>query len=131
MHGAGVLGTRRRSLDYRWRRFREVFRRIGFERGEAMLAAEVVRRSAMFERPRGGLRIHYHAADRVCMLCIRGRLVRVTATRMPAVVVSVVVGIHLCLGPCRGQDLAGSKTRKYRSEEHTSELQSHSDLVCR
>src|SRR5260221_6422555 len=27
--------------------------------------------------------------------------------------------------------LAGAKRRKNRSEEHTAELQSHSDLVCR
>src|SRR5260221_10184132 len=29
------------------------------------------------------------------------------------------------------QDVAGSGQRVVRSEEHTSELQSHSDLVCR
>src|SRR5260221_5378477 len=43
-----------------------------------------------------------------------------------------------CAGNGRGPDSAenlpladGASTRKMRSEEHTSELQSHSDLVCR
>src|SRR5436190_7505357 len=33
--------------------------------------------------------------------------------------------------PSPGETLAGRRGRRGRSEEHTSELQSHSDLVCR
>src|SRR5260221_12781664 len=34
-------------------------------------------------------------------------------------------------GPRRNRAPSGRATRAWRSEEHTSELQSHSDLVCR
>src|SRR5918998_1969525 len=36
-----------------------------------------------------------------------------------------------CPGCCSASGRARSSRRRTRSEEHTSELQSHSDLVCR
>src|SRR5260221_7753486 len=33
--------------------------------------------------------------------------------------------------PCAGSPASAGAPRRQRSEEHTSELQSHSDLVCR
>src|SRR5260221_6839741 len=39
--------------------------------------------------------------------------------------------LHLAGRPLRGADAQQPARRWCRSEEHTSELQSHSDLVCR
>src|SRR5438132_14287459 len=38
---------------------------------------------------------------------------------------------HLHLEFCRQDEGGSGPHREFRSEEHTSELQSHSDLVCR
>src|SRR5947207_3417525 len=38
---------------------------------------------------------------------------------------------HFPLLSGQGETERGTKIQRYRSEEHTSELQSHSDLVCR
>src|SRR5260221_11637695 len=46
----------------------------------------------------------------------------------PAVLITLVVGFGI--GIKRNKD-SGKNRRQARSEEHTSELQSHSDLVCR
>src|SRR5437588_2506920 len=40
-------------------------------------------------------------------------------------------GTASCRSACRSTRRRGSGTWRGRSEEHTSELQSHSDLVCR
>src|SRR5438034_8837325 len=57
-----------------------------------------------------------------------GCIDRLVITRVP---VLIGVGIPL-FGPIpRDISLRHVATRSYRSEEHTSELQSHSDLVCR
>src|SRR5438132_10582652 len=52
-------------------------------------------------------------------------------------VVLVVLGVelaealHLAVPGSGGRRGAGPRRAQHRSEEHTSELQSHSDLVCR
>src|SRR5438034_5778725 len=48
---------------------------------------------------------------------------RVTVTRAPRQVGRPIAGIHVADGD--------KDPGNWRSEEHTSELQSHSDLVCR
>src|SRR5437588_5123934 len=39
--------------------------------------------------------------------------------------------LHIATKPCLFANPGRDRTTSWRSEEHTSELQSHSDLVCR
>src|SRR5437588_9462081 len=39
--------------------------------------------------------------------------------------------VELLLSPLLWREVEGTNDELFRSEEHTSELQSHSDLVCR
>src|SRR5260221_9003869 len=53
------------------------------------------------------------------------------AKRMPDTVRIVKEGPTIELGGCGGDLFGQPRELALRSEEHTSELQSHSDLVCR
>ncbi len=81
-----------------------ILRRIHFELLEAMLTAEIIRRSVVSVGAHRGLRVHLHAANRVSFLCGRGvaatgmRVVPFLEMVVLAVVHGVFYGIEFMMG---------------------------------
>jgi hypothetical protein len=81
-----------------------ILRRIQFELLEAMLTAEIIRRSVVSVRAHRGFRVYLHAANRVSYLCSRGvaatgmRVVPFLGVIVLAVVHGVPHGIEFMMG---------------------------------